>query len=116
MRRHQLPVAKFQDDLILLNTPDSLSAALIEVKRAWWDVEEAILDLPQFRWIKWLVPKIGKLMKDRTPANLMTNRKFAEENHHFLACCKRAKVEPTKREAGKFRRKVGKAWKEGQAK
>jgi hypothetical protein len=41
----------------------------------------------------------------------MTNRQFAKENEIFKQSCQEAKVEPTKRQASKFRRNLGKAFK-----
>ncbi len=42
-----------------------------------------------------------------------TNKVFATTNKDFMAACTKADVEPTKRQASKYRRKIGKAWKEG---
>jgi hypothetical protein len=40
----------------------------------------------------------------------MTNRYFAENNKDFRKACKLAGVEPTTRQASKWRRKQGSAW------
>lgn len=40
----------------------------------------------------------------------MTNAEFARTNGQFRAACKRAGVEPTRRQASKFRNKIGVAW------
>ena len=39
----------------------------------------------------------------------LTNKKFSE-NKLFMACCKAAEVEPTTRQASKFRMKKGSAY------
>jgi hypothetical protein len=44
------------------------------------------------------------------------NQEFAKTNADFLACCTSAGVEPTKRQASKFRMRKGRAyleWKRG---
>ena len=45
----------------------------------------------------------------------MNNREFSKDKE-FIEYCKKAKVEPTKRQASKFRRKMGLAYKVGKAK
>jgi hypothetical protein len=40
----------------------------------------------------------------------VTNREFAMADGLFRAACARAGVEPTRRQASKFRRHVGRAW------
>ena len=40
----------------------------------------------------------------------MTNREFAKQDQAFKACCEMAKVEPTVRQASKFRAKKGAAY------
>lgn len=40
-----------------------------------------------------------------------TNKQFMETNEIFQAACAKAEVKPSKRQAGKFRRKCGKAFK-----
>ena len=40
----------------------------------------------------------------------MSNKKFAEENGSFKEACKKAEVEPTTRQASKFRNKTGAAY------
>ena len=45
----------------------------------------------------------------------MTNREFSKDKE-FIKCCEIAKVIPTKRQASKFRRKMGLAYKIGRAK
>lgn len=42
----------------------------------------------------------------------MTNQQFTRDPD-FIEACRRAGVEPTKRQASKYRAKRGKAWKEG---
>lgn len=41
----------------------------------------------------------------------MTNRMFAETNKLFQKDCQTANVQPTRRQASKYRRSVGAAWK-----
>jgi len=41
----------------------------------------------------------------------MNNREFAEKDEQFKKCCELAKVKPTKRQASKFRRGKGLAYK-----
>jgi hypothetical protein len=41
----------------------------------------------------------------------MDNRTFSVTDGEFLAACVRAHVEPTKRQASKYRNKKGRAWK-----
>ena len=41
----------------------------------------------------------------------MTNKEFAEKNGSFRGACVKAKVLPTKRQASKFRRGLGSAFK-----
>ena len=43
----------------------------------------------------------------------MTNKEFADKNKEFRDACARAGVEPTRRQASKWRMKKGLAWKEG---
>lgn len=43
----------------------------------------------------------------------MTNKEFAKTNQQFISACQKAGVEPTKRQAAKWRRKTGIAYKEG---
>lgn len=43
----------------------------------------------------------------------LTNRAFKDKNTDFNAACAAAHVEPTKRQASKFRNKKGLAYKEG---
>ena len=40
----------------------------------------------------------------------MTNREFAAKDSCFKECCSKVGVEPTSRQAGKFRRKKGLAY------
>ena len=42
--------------------------------------------------------------------NYETNIHFAKHNQNFLTACAQAKVIPTKRQASKFRRRTGRAW------
>jgi len=44
--------------------------------------------------------------------NRQTNRDFAEKNGKFRAVCDATDVEPTRRQAAKFRRKIGRAYNE----
>lgn len=41
------------------------------------------------------------------------NREFAKVDGKFLQACEKANVSPTKRQASKYRRKVGLAYREG---
>ena len=43
----------------------------------------------------------------------VTNKEFASKDKSFRYCCEAAGVEPTKRQASKFRMKKGKAWNNG---
>jgi len=43
--------------------------------------------------------------------DVMYNDKFAREDQTFRMCCEKAKVEPTARQASKFRNKKGAAYK-----
>lgn len=40
----------------------------------------------------------------------MSHRDYAETNQHFRACCEAGNVQPTKRQAAKFRRGEGSAY------
>ena len=40
----------------------------------------------------------------------VTNREFAKANRKFRTACEHAGVEPSRRQAGKWRRKHGAAW------
>ena len=40
----------------------------------------------------------------------MTNSEFAQKNEYFKKCCKRAGIEPTVRQASKFRNRKGLAY------
>jgi hypothetical protein len=40
----------------------------------------------------------------------VTNAEFARTNGQFRAACERAGIEPTRRQASKFRNKTGAAW------
>jgi len=44
----------------------------------------------------------------------MTNREFSESNPEFKAACGNVQIPATKRQASKWRRRLGKAWKEWQ--
>jgi len=39
-----------------------------------------------------------------------TNKEYAKNNTQFKQCCMFSECEPTKRQASKFRRKIGKAF------
>ena len=41
----------------------------------------------------------------------MTNREFSKTDKRFVEACESAEVKPTVRQASKWRRKKGKAWK-----
>jgi len=41
----------------------------------------------------------------------MTNKEFAKTDENFRSLCKKLDVEPTKRQASKFRMKKGIVWK-----
>ncbi len=43
----------------------------------------------------------------------MTNREFSKTDKRFVEACESAEVKPTVRQASKWRRKKGKAWKHG---
>jgi len=43
----------------------------------------------------------------------MTNREFSKTDKRFVEACEDAEVKPTVRQASKWRRKKGKAWKWG---
>jgi hypothetical protein len=40
----------------------------------------------------------------------MTNKEFAAQDESFKVACEQAGVQPTKRQASKWRSKKGKAW------
>jgi hypothetical protein len=40
----------------------------------------------------------------------MTNKQFAEQDETFKAACEQVNLQPTKRQASKWRSKKGKAW------
>jgi predicted HicB family RNase H-like nuclease len=40
----------------------------------------------------------------------MTNKQFSTNDEYFKKCCEKAGISPTKRQAGKFRRKTGLAY------
>ncbi len=44
-------------------------------------------------------------------ASNLTNRKFAKENGEFLQACNEANIEPSTRQASKYRNEKGKAYK-----
>jgi hypothetical protein len=43
----------------------------------------------------------------------MTNREFSEQDETFRQACKSAGVDASRRQASKWRRRVGRAWKYG---
>ena len=45
-----------------------------------------------------------------------TNKEFAEKNQEFREACKRVGIEPTARQAARWRHREGLAWKEGRIK
>jgi len=48
--------------------------------------------------------------KEKKVEERVTNKQFTEDDY-FRSCCKRANIEPTARQASKFRRKQGSAYK-----
>lgn len=42
----------------------------------------------------------------------MTNRQFALSDYHFIKACNEVGIKPTIRQASKWRRRKGKAWKD----
>jgi len=46
----------------------------------------------------------------------MFNKRFAESNKQFQEACKRVKLDTTAREASRWRRQTGLAWKKGRRK
>lgn len=51
-------------------------------------------------------------LEQQRKAQRQPNREYAQQAE-FLAACKRAGVSPTKRQASKFRRRIGLAYREG---
>jgi hypothetical protein len=49
-------------------------------------------------------------MVDEVKEEKMTNSKFSRTNQEFKDSCSRANIEPTTRQASKWRSKKGKAW------
>ena len=49
-------------------------------------------------------------MSNNRDGNGVTNKEFAKENKEFRKVCKTAEVEPTTRQASKFRNKTGRAY------
>lgn len=52
-----------------------------------------------------------KAAPNNTPWGYVTNKMFAASDENFRACCAEAGVEPTARQASKFRSRKGQAWK-----
>ena len=46
----------------------------------------------------------------------MTNKEFAAKNEEFRAACKRVGIDPTSRQAARWKNRKGLAWKEGRNK
>jgi len=55
----------------------------------------------------------GMIAAGTIDANRQPDREFAEKNGTFLAACKKACIKPTKRQAAKFRRHIGRAYNVG---
>jgi len=53
-----------------------------------------------------------RIKEPKKPTRL-PNREFAVKDGSFRSACERAGVSPTKRQASKYRRKVGLAYREG---
>lgn len=51
-----------------------------------------------------------KVMSNNRDGNGVTNKEFAKENSTFQKACKTAEVDPTSRQASKYRNKTGKAY------
>jgi hypothetical protein len=64
-----------------------------------------------------MMTEISKESIQRTSraAFWITNTEYAKTNKDFKLACSRAKIEPTSRQASKYRRKQGKAYLEGRA-
>lgn len=45
---------------------------------------------------------------------IVTNRQYARENNQFIKLCRALHINPTKRQASKYRRGLGKAYQEEQ--
>jgi hypothetical protein len=56
---------------------------------------------------------IGMVFAGTIDPNRQTDREFAEKNGKFREACEAAGVKPTKRQAAKFRRKIGSAYNDG---
>ena len=54
---------------------------------------------------------VSNLMAGKCRDYSITNRVYAETNQAFKNACAKASTPPTKRQASKFRRGLGKAWK-----
>lgn len=48
---------------------------------------------------------------NNTPKGYITNKMYAANDDNFRACCAEVGVEPTPRQASKFRARKGSAWK-----
>ena len=46
----------------------------------------------------------------KVPKGYVTNEQFASQNNEFRVACENANIQPTKRQASKWRRKMGKAY------
>jgi ribosomal protein L32E len=67
-----------------------------------------------FKWgyKGWRMPDAGSVKQAATNAkDKMTNELFASSNPEFLEACKKADLKPTARQASKWRRQMGLAYK-----
>ena len=71
----------------------------------WGDVQEPRSWNRRFVELHWEQTFLGGLE--------MTNREFSKTDKRFVEACEDAEVKPTVRQASKWRRKKGKAWKWG---
>lgn len=55
----------------------------------------------------------GKKAKAAKPAPQVTHQEYAASNGEFKAACAKVGLQPSSRQASKWRRKFGKAWTEG---
>lgn len=51
--------------------------------------------------------------EDIIKSGIVTNKQFSETNQFFQKCCEAVNLQPTSRQASKFRNKQGRAYKEG---
>ena len=55
--------------------------------------------------------KVHRMFFKNLPKGYVSNAKFAETDANFHACCIKAGVDATARQASKFRNRKGSAWK-----